>query len=293
LLAPFVPFLSEALYRNLVAGVVAGEPASVHLSEYPIVNDELVDSELLEAMSAAQRVVALGRAARDKVGLKNRQPLARIFVRAPSAEARDRVMEMQDIILDELNVKKLQFAEADDELVSYSVRPNLPALGPRYGKQMPAIRAALASLDPAEVVRLLTRNDRVILRLDGQVLELGPDEIVTSATERLGYAAMAADGFLVALDTELTPELRREGLARQVVRRVNEWRKAAGFSIEDRILVRYQASNDLAHSIQEFVDHIQQETLAKSFIEAPPSGSGFHANARFEGEELQIELERV
>jgi isoleucyl-tRNA synthetase len=200
---------------------------------------------------------------------------------------------MGEIILDELNVKALEFADAEDQLLTYSVRPNLPSLGPRYGRQVAAIRAALAALDPAGVVAALERGESVRLQLDGGDVVLGAEDILFSATEREGFAAMASDGFLVALDTDLTPELRAEGLARQVVRRINDWRKAAGYSIEDRIGVRYQGSEEVKYAIQQYAAHVRQETLATRLVAEPPSGTGFAAEARFDGQWLEVELERA
>jgi isoleucyl-tRNA synthetase len=293
LLAPFMPFLSEVLYQNLVRRVCPSAPLSVHLTSYPVRDESSVESSLLAAMETAQRTVALGRAARERAGIKVRQPLAAMHVRAPSQEAEAAIRQLREIILDELNVKQLHFARSEDEFVAYDVRPNLPVLGPRYGKRVPQIRLALQTLDPAAVARAVEHGLGVEITFNGDILELMPHEVLAEAREKEGYAAMAADGYLVVLDTRLDRALTREGLAREVVRRINDWRRAAGFEIEDRIAVRYDASPELATAIEEHRDYICREILATSLVAGPPEGNGFQAQADFDRERLTVELTRT
>lgn len=292
LIAPFLPFLAETLYQNLVRSVISDAPASVHLTDYPVVEGGLIDEELLRSMGAAQQVVALGHAARGRAKLNVRQPLATIFVTAPDSRAVESVQAMRDIILDELNVKQLRFSGSGDQFVTYSVRPNLPVLGPRYGKLMPAIRRALDSLDPEAVAAAVERGETVSLNVDGDEVTLQPTDILPSAQQREGFAAMAAGGYVVALDTELTPQLRREGLARQVVRRLNDWRKNAGYNIEDRIQVQYEASPEMAETIQQYGDYIQSESLATSLRPSSLGAGGYRAEARMGDEWLRVEMRR-
>jgi isoleucyl-tRNA synthetase len=293
LLAPFMPFLSEALYQNLVREAVTEAPLSVHLTDFPAVDVSAIDRDLLEAMDVAQRVVALGRAARDQAKIKIRQPLQRMYVTVPTEGAAHDVRAMHDIILEELNVKELELAGREDEFVSYSVRPNLPVLGPRFGKQVPLLRAALEALNPSEVARSVERGEAVRVELDGQAVELQPGDILVSAREREGYASMAASGFVVVLDTTLTPALVREGLARDVVRRINDWRKAAGLNIDDRIVVRYEADPELAEAIEEHRAYVAQETLALSLTQATTTGAGFTFEAHIGDQRLVVEFERT
>ena len=293
LLAPFMPFVSEALYQNLVRRASAGAPISVHLTSYPEADDTAIDATLLDAMETAQRVVALGRAARDRAGINVRQPLRTMYVRVPRQQTREDIQELQDIILGELNVKHLQFAQTEDEFVAYDVRPNLPVLGPRYGKRVPQIRQALSTLDPARVARSVERGQTVRLSLTGDTIELLPHEVLAEAREREGYAAMADGGYLVVLDTRLDRELLHEGLAREVVHRINDWRKAAGFKIENRIAVRYEAGPGLAVAIEEHREYICRETLATSLVKGPPLDGEFQAEALIEKERLTVGLKRV
>jgi isoleucyl-tRNA synthetase len=293
LLAPFMPFLSEALYQNLVREAVTEAPLSVHLTDFPAVDVSAIDRDLLEAMDVAQRVVALGRAARDQAKIKIRQPLQRMYVTVPTEGAARDVRAMQDIILEELNVKELELAGREDEFVSYSVRPNLPVLGPRFGKQVPLLRAALEALNPSAVAQSVERGEAVQVELDSQAVELQPGDILVSAREREGYASMAASGFVVVLDTTLTPALVREGLARDVVRRINDWRKAAGLNIDDRIVVRYEADPELAEAIEEHRAYVAQETLALSLTQATTTGAGFTFEAHIGDQRLVVEFERT
>jgi len=293
LMAPFMPFLSEALYGNLVASVAPDAPRSVHLTDYPEANLAHLDEELLGAMETAQRVVALGRAARDRVNVKVRQPLARMFVKVPDDESQADVSSLRDLILDELNVKELGFAGNEDEFVTYTIRPNLPALGPRFGRRLPEVRNALGALDPAVVAGAVGRGEAIELPLNGQTEVLGPEDVLVSAQEREGYAAMGQDGVLVALDTELTRDLILEGYAREVVRRVNDWRKLANFEIDDRIEIAYDASHELDVAIERFREYIAQETLAVRLERAELQGQPNVFEAEFGDQRLAAQLRRV
>ncbi len=293
LMAPFVPFLSETLYQNLVRGAGEDAPISVHLTDYPVARESLIDRELLAAMSAAQRVVALGRAARDTSGYRVRQPLARISVVTPDAASREHVQSLRDVILEELNVKDLAFASGADQYMEYSVKPNLPVLGPKYGKRLGGIRQALGRLSPLTVVETVQRGRPVTVDVDGEAIQLTPDEILTSAREREGFAAAASDGFLVALDTELTRDLIHEGWAREVVRRMNEWRKAAGFNVEDRIRVGYSASPELGETIAEYHDYICDETLAVELQPGELENSEFESEVHFADQRLAVQMQRA
>jgi len=293
LLAPFMPFIAEAMYQNLVAGYGQDAALSVHLTSYPSPDTENVDRQLLGAMEAAQRVVALGRAARDRASIKVRQPLARIFVRTPGARSTREVEEVREVILEELNVKELEFVGAADEFVVYTIRPNLPALGPRYGKRLPKIRQALAARDALEVVETVEKGEDLVLPLDGATVTLHPDDILISAEQREDFAAVAADGYLVALDTQLTSELINEGLARGVIHIVNNGRKEAGFNVEDRVAIRFEASAGMRVAIEEHHAYIQQETLAVSLDQGLIESAPVPLEAAFGGEWIRFQVERI
>jgi isoleucyl-tRNA synthetase len=293
LLAPFTPFVSEAFYQNLVRCADPSSPVSIHLCDYPEANHALVDEELLTAMELAKRVVSLGRAARERANIKVRQPLASLYLKLPTGASNQIEQQVREIILEELNVRDLKLAGTDEEFVRYTVRPNLPALGPRFGKLLPQIRASLEALEPSTVAAAVEAGQNVRVPMNGKEIELAPSDVLVSAHEREGYAAMADAGYLVALDTQLTPELISEGMARDVVRRLNEWRKSAGLRIEDRIRVRYEATPGLAAAVASHADYIRRETLCVLIRREGMRAAGYHATAEFGGEKIEVEIETV
>jgi isoleucyl-tRNA synthetase len=238
-------------------------------------------------------VVALGRAARDTSGYRVRQPLARISVVTPDAATRAYVHSLSDVILEELNVKALDFAGESDQFMDYAVKPNLPVLGPKYGKRLGGIRRALESLDLAAVVARVQHGQPVTLTVDGEAVQLQPDELLTSARQREGFAAAADDGFLVALDTQLTRDLIHEGWAREVVRRINDWRKAAGFNVDDRIRIAYTASPELHETIEEYHGYISNETLAVELRPGELDASEYQSEATFADQKLAVQMQRA
>jgi isoleucyl-tRNA synthetase len=190
------------------------------------------------------------------------------------------VERLAELLLDELNVKELNFVGAEAELVEYTVRPVWPVLGPKYGSLTPKICAALAAADAAEVARKVHAGQPVELTVDERVVTLAPDEVEVLATAKPGYAVAEGEGVVVGISTELTPELVREGLAREVIRRVQNMRKDAGFELNDRIVTRWEAEGELAEAITQFGDYIAQETLSAD-LSRGPAPEGAHAE-RFE-----------
>ncbi|MGI8826822.1 MAG: isoleucine--tRNA ligase [Chloroflexota bacterium] len=296
LIAPFMPFLAESLYQNLVSGIAERAADSVHLTDFPVADAAQIDVGLLEAMSLVQQIVTLGRAARDRVNVGVRQPLGRMYVKLPDDAIESDVLhlqELQGLILDELNVKSLELVGNEDTFVTYGIRPNLPVLGPRFGKRMPAVQTALEQLEAARVASDVQAGKPVHLGVDGAEVVLAPEEILVSAQEHAGYAAMASGGILVALDTELTDDLIMEGYARQVVRHINSWRKDAGLEIDDRIHLRYRATPELTVAIRLHSEYICRETLAVSVGENSFLETGHRFAASFGEQTLEIELNRA
>ncbi len=293
LLAPFVPFVTEAMYQNLVREVLADAPESVHHCAWPQASPLLAEDVTgLEEMALARRVVAAGHAARAAAGLKVRQPLARAIVVA-TEDQRQALTHLGDIIADELNVKALEFASQESELVAYRLLPDLKKLGPRLGPRTPKVRAALAAADQAtasQYVATLRAGQSLRLNLEGGAVELASDEVLIETEPRSGYAIAREGEMTVALDTALTPELEAEGLVREVIRRIQDLRKTAGFNIADRIITTYRASPRLAAAIAAHAASIAVETLSESLSEIlEPSGEAVE-NFRFEGEELVVGL---
>ncbi|MGH2356151.1 MAG: isoleucine--tRNA ligase, partial [Chloroflexota bacterium] len=241
LLAPFMPFLSEALHQNLVAGQDASAPASVHLATWPEADDTLVDEDLLAATALLLETVSLGRAARRNTGLRIRQPLSELLVRAPRGA--DALRRFEDELREELNVKQVRFLEVGEGLVVQRFKPNLPVVGKKYGRLVPALRQALEALTGSaanEAAEAVEAGRPFQVRVDGQTLSLEPNEVLIEASSPPGYAVAEADGLLVALNTTLTPDLVAEGQARDLVRFIQDARKAADLAISDRIAVSLQ-----------------------------------------------------
>ena len=262
LIAPFMPFLTETVYQNLVRGHRSDALLSVHMAAWPDCQPGDVDRHLLAEMAVVQRVVALGRSARNDAGLKVRQPLSRLLVRVPDKIARQAVSTHSDEIREELNVKQLEILPPDAMLLSYRIKPNLPVVGKLYGKHVPAIRQALSQLDGRKVAARVARGERILLRLGEQSFELEPGAVLIETVAAEGFACAEGGGYLVGLQTVLTPELVQEGLARELVRSVQEARKQAGLEVSDRIVLDIEGSEAVAAALVAHGEYIGTETLA-------------------------------
>ena len=285
LTAPFTPFMADALYRNL-----SGQDSSVHLTEWPQVRAERLDGELTADMAAVMKVVELGRAVRGAHNLKTRQPLAGVRVRAASPAALEALKRSQTQIMEELNVKAVDFLEGDTDLVQYSLRPNLPVVGKRYGKQLPALKAALAGADARAVAQAVAAGQGFSVQADGVSFDLTPESVLVDAKAPEGVAAAEDSGYLVAFDTALTPELLREGLARDLVRAVQEARKAAGFEVQDRIELALDLSGEALAAAQEWQAFIAGEVLAQevSFGPSEQAAEGWTQPTEVEGGQVRL-----
>jgi isoleucyl-tRNA synthetase len=281
LLAPFTPFVADAIFENL-----DGSLDSVHLADFPEAGAR--DPELEEAMAVARETVRLGLAARGHGKLKVRQPLRAAVVVAAGAE-RAAIERMRDVVLDELNVKELRFVSQADELGSYEVRPNYRALGPRFGKQMPQVAAAVAALDPAHVAAALRDGGQVGISVNGHDHVLGPDDLTLAMQPLEGYQLEREGSHAVALELELDHELRREGLAREIVHAVQNARKAAGLQVEDRIELALGGDAELLAAARDHEAYLAQETLAVSVSYGAASGT----EATIEGRPLIVSLRRT
>ncbi len=280
LLAPLTPFIADEIYDNLDAS----EP-SVHLCDFPEPGKR--DSELEWEMAVARDAVELGRAARAHGKLKVRQPLAEAVIVAGERE-RQAIERFGDLVRDELNVKELRFVEEAEELGQWELKPNYRSLGPRFGKHMPQVAAAVAALDAAQVAERLREGDAVGLSVDGEEHALGPDDVQMVLQPLEGYQVERAGTHAVALNLELTDELRREGLAREVVHAVQAARKSAGLNVEDRIALRLGGDDDLLAAVRAHEAYVSTETLATSLETDGAEGEP----ATIDGRELRISVEK-
>lgn len=282
LMAPFAPFVGEAIYRNLVGAAFPAAAASVHLAPWPQVNPALLDEQLVADTEALLRAVSLGRAARKNAAVRVRQPLPELWLRAGTAGDLAGVRRFEADLRDELNVKAVRYLAASTDFVEYRCKPNLRLVGKKYGKRVPALTATLRDLsgDAARAVaHAVEAGQPVELAVDGDLLQLLPDELLVESSAPAGFAVAEENGMLVALNTSLTPELQQEGLARELVRNVQDARKSAGLAISDRIKLFVTAdgavaAEALAAMLATWRQYVQAETLAAELqVAAPPAAA--------------------
>jgi isoleucyl-tRNA synthetase len=268
-LAPVIPFLTERIYRNLVACWNKDAPESVHLCDYPKSDAALLDPELNRRMALAQLVVKLGHKLREDANQRVRQPLAELQFACADASQVAAIESLADVIRDELNVKQITARDNLDDLVHYSYKPNLKTLGPKYGKLLGAIREELPRLD-AVLLAQLRQGQQVTATIGGGEVVLLPDDVLVSTEQAADWVCADERGVQIALSTKLTPELKREGIARDFVRQVQQIRKDLSLEIEDHIRVTYHSdSAELTGAVEEWSAFIRGETLADSLAASP------------------------
>ncbi len=285
LLAPFIPFTADAIWSNLTHGEVAGAQHSVHLTDYPVAEGGRRDQALETGMEAAQRAVELGRAGRAHAKVKMRQPLSKAVIVATEAERRT-IETFADVVRAELNVKALEFVTEEGELADYTVKPNYRTLGPRFGKEMPQVVAAVESLDPSHVREAIAGVREVGINIDGHDHTLIPDDLTLVMQPLEGYMVESEAGRAVALALDLDDKLIREGLAREVVRAVQNARKEAGFEISDRIALSLGGDDELLAAARAHSEYLCGETLAETVDYAAEQGEP----ALVDGRQLRISI---
>lgn len=260
--APLVPFITEDIYRNLVCSVDPSAPLSIHLCEYPTADESMIDTELEKNMEGVLAAVTLGRAARNDAAIKNRQPLAKMYV----AGEKDIPPMYRDIITEELNVKTLEFVEDAGKFVSYTFKPQLRILGQKYGKQIGEVRAKLMALDGAAAKKELDETGILRLALSDKEIELTPEELLIETAKAEGFASASESGITVVLDTTLTPELIEEGMVREVVSKVQSMRKDSGFNVTDHIVLGVCGSEKVESVVKNNAASIMSDVLADEIL---------------------------
>jgi isoleucyl-tRNA synthetase len=262
LMAPFVPFLSENVYQNLVRSVNPDAPESVHMTDWPVADATWKNDELLFDIDVVQKVVGLARAARSQSGVRTRQPLARLLVRAPSDAAAKALDNHQDQILEELNIKGIEFIARDAGLVSYRIKPNLPRIGKQYGKLIPVIRKALEKADGGAIASAVASGKAFDIVVGDQTITLEGEDVLIETSSAEGYSCAEDLGYLTALDTTLSDALISEGFSRELVRSIQDARKQAGLEVSDRITLGVSGSAAVETALATHRDYIMSETLA-------------------------------
>ena len=268
LVAPVMPFMTEQMYGNLTNGQ---KQESIHLDDYPVADETLIDRRLSDATRLAMRLSSMGRAARSKAGLKVRQPLEHALVRLRSSDEAALLSQVAPQVQDELNVKQISPVTDEGDVLEYKVQPNLRLLGPKYGAELRNIVAALNEANPAEIHYQIRAGNPVAL--NGVVLE--PDEVLVETLDKDGYAVSNEGGYTVAVSTEVSEALRLEGDARELVHGIQNMRRSAEFDIADHIVTYYESSPELDAVIAAHGDYIRQETLSRELLKQPPAADAY------------------
>jgi isoleucyl-tRNA synthetase len=292
LLAPFMPFTAEAMYRNLVGSVDKKAPESVHLAAWPQVPAGRIDEQLMSDTRLVMKLVSLGHAARNSAHVKVRQPLAKVAVHLKSSAEAAAIERLREPLLDELNVKSLEQLQDATDVAQVSLNLFPQQLGKKFGPKFPALRAAVAKMDQAQLARELQAGKAVRVPVEGEELEIAPSEAEVKVAPKAGWAVATEAGYTVAVSTELTTELVQEGLAREVVRRVQDLRKKADFRIEDRITTYYTAEGKLAEAITAWANYIKAETLTEELVVAGPPHGAIADKATLDGDALTLAVRR-
>lgn len=286
LAAPFVPFITEQIYGNLVLPFYKNVPVSVHLTSFPVCDKAFIDTQLGETMDRVINIVSLGRTARNACAIKNRQPLSELFIRADKFDSLPE--EYLDILKEELNVKKVAFISDSSGFASYEIKPQLRTLGPKYGPLIGKIREHLAQCDSSALVNAVRKGETVTVSIDNTLVAFKEEDLLISDKNKEGYQTVSEKGITVILNTELSQELIQEGLMRELVSKIQTMRKESGFNVTDHIVVTYSCGEKLAEVIEKYKSEIMQDTLADSIT----AGSGSSLKD-INGEEISLSLEVV
>ncbi len=283
LLAPFIPFMTETMYQNLVVNNIPGAPESVHLCDYPVADMSLIDKDLETGMDEVMTVVTLGRACRNVSSLKVRQPLSRCLVKGEKLSG-----EIEELIKSELNVKKVEFVDDAREFTTYQLKPQMKTLGKKYGKLLGKIGQMLATMDGNEVVDAFERGEIVSFEIDGTLVELEKDDVLTALIQKPGYVAESDGAYTVVLDTNLTEELINEGFVREVISKVQTMRKEAGFEVTDRIRLTWKTTEKLEKILEEGKSDLMRAVLAVEAECAEADEGAFVREMKINGENATL-----
>ena len=284
--APMIPFMTEEIYQNIVVKVDPTAPESIHLCNFPKVDEAKIDPELERDMDEVLKVVVLGRACRNKANIKNRQPIAKMYIKAPQTLPE----YFTDIIRDELNVKAVAFTDNVGEFISYSFKPQMRTVGPKYGKLLGKIRQLLPALDGAAAMNELKTTGAIHLDVDGTEVALGEEDLLIETAQTEGYVSESNQEIAVVLDTNLTPELVEEGFVRELISKIQTMRKEAGFEVMDKITVSAKGNDKIDAILKKYEDQIKDEVLAVTVVYGEVSGYSKEWNIN--GEQVTLGVER-
>jgi len=288
LLAPFTPFIAEGIYQNMVRSAYQEAPESVHLVSYPVADPLQIDNSLSQATRLAMKISSLGRSARSKAGIRVRQPLPRVLVVLRSQDEKSLLERVSSQIADELNTKEVLFLEREEQVLDFQVRLNPAIAGAKYGAEMSQVSDALSRVDPTDVAIKVKAGATV--QVGDHVLP--PEEITVTVSDKPGYSSAVEGGYTVAVSTELPQELIEEGLARELVHRLQGMRRAAGFDIADHIVTYYSGTETLAEVMGHFATYIRQETLSEELVQGEAPEGAYTEPQNIDGVEVALGVMR-
>lgn len=291
--APFVPFITEELYQNLVLTPYPEEPASIHLCDFPNVKEELIDEILEHKMELARKIVELGRAARNKGKIKNRQPLQKMMVQLRNFNDKELILDLSDIIKEELNIKEIEYIDVAEEYFTYMVKPRFDLLGPKYGKLMSGIAKEIAAAEPMELIKRARENGQVVISVNGENITILENELDIRAQDKEGFCAEGEGGYYVVLDTTITPELMLEGFARELVSKIQNMRKEAGFKVEDKICLYYLGDDIIDEVLEKHGEEIKTDTLSIAIERVFPPEDSFARECDINGHKVNIGVKQI
>ena len=285
--APMIPFMTEQIYQNLVRSIDKNAPESIHLCDFPEADEAHIDKELEAKMDAVLKIVVMGRAARNTANIKNRQPIANMFVKAPEA-----LPEFyKEIIEEELNVKNVTFTDDVREFTSYTFKPQLKTVGPKYGKLLGNIRKALAEIDGNSAMDTLNEKGVLTFDFDGNAVELSKEDLLIDTAQTEGYVTEGDNTVTVVLDTRLTPELLEEGFCRELVSKIQTMRKEAGFEVMDHIYVYVDKNDKISDIIKKYAETLKGEVMADSITLG--AMTGYTKEWNINGEDVMLGVAKV
>ena len=285
--APMIPFMSEQIYRNLVCSIDKDAPISVHLCDFPTVNEKMIDTELEKNMDAVLKTVVMGRACRNASAIKNRQPIANMFVKA------DFTLDefYKEIIEDELNVKEVTFTDDVSELTTYNFKPQLKTVGPKYGKQLGGIKEYLANVDGNKAMAELKADGAIKFEVGGVEISLAEEDLLIEMTQKEGYVTEADNYVTVVLDTNLTEELLEEGCVNEIISKLQTMRKDSGFEVMDRIKVYVEGNDKIAEIVKKNEKAIADKVLANEVLYGTKNDAAKDWNIN--GEKVNLGVEKI
>ena len=292
IIAPILPFISEKIYQNLVCNIDDSLPESIHLCDYPVIDDKKINQTMVEQVDTIRKIVELGRSARNKADLKIRQPLQELCFHLSDNSIEQFVMENQQIILEELNVKKIKYVKSIDMLIGYEIKPNLPLIGQNYGKELPAIKEVIIKMDSDKIVSDLNQVGEVEISILSKSIVLKRDAFLINKESKKGYTSESDGNITVGLTTKLTEKLVQEGIARDVIRHVQIMRKNANFAVEDRINIYGSFTGEVGDAIKVYENYFKNETLTVNMIDKFQSGE-YEESFEIKGTSIKIGINRI